>query len=448
LEESVYRPVDWKELGQLTINWWQVMKEGGKAAADIASAFLPAGALFKQAWKVLGSDEKADTEIAGAAKAFERQVKDYHRDQLIHMEQFEKTFADALKNALGKDGRLIVFVDDLDRCLPEKAIEVLEAIKLFLEVPGTVFVLGMDKEVVERGVEVRYGNLFQALEGDKVRLGLPIRGDAYLQKMIQIPFHLPPMRANDLQSYIEKLEMGLPGRLQLHSTTRGVLANGLFPNPRQVKRVINIFRLLRGLVKEREMRPLEEGGLEPGKISWPLLAKTIMIQTQWPILYRDWSQYPTLVQTLEKAYRRHPITDEEIILGETDEEARPRSAQLEMDLVDSDTPKSYKGGLIEPYILDRQRYALLEKMLTYPKDVDKGKTRYRSSFIGLSAEDLSLYVYLVSVADPGTPRTTREDQPEPTPMEKALREAMEVEALRRENEALQGTALPREGENT
>jgi hypothetical protein len=417
LEESVYRPVDWKELGQLTLNWWQVMKEGGKAAADIFSAFLPAAALFKQAWKVLGSDEKADTEIAGVAKAFKRQVKDYHRDQLIHMEQFEKTFADALKKALGKDGRLIIFVDDLDRCLPEKAIEVLEAIKLFLEVPGTVFVLGMDKEVVERGVEVRYGNLFQALEGDKVRLDLPIRGDAYLQKMIQIPFHLPPMRVNDLESYIEKLEEGLPDRLKLHTSTRAVLAHGLFPNPRQVKRVMNIVRLLKGLVEEREKRPVEEGGLEPGKLSWPLLAKTIMIQTQWPELYRYWKEYPTLIQILEQFYRSYPMSDKEIITGEPEKRRQPKSAQFEMDLGDLGTSKSGKRGLIGTYLTDRQRYALLEKMLTYPDDAEEEKSRYRTSFIGLSKVELSVYVYLVSVADPGTPRTSGGDQQEAPALE-------------------------------
>ena len=62
------------------------------------------------------------------------------------MEQFETTFKEAIEAmSPDKSGRLIVFVDDLDRCLPEKAIEVLEAIKLFLEVPGVVFVLGMDQ---------------------------------------------------------------------------------------------------------------------------------------------------------------------------------------------------------------------------------------------------------------------------------------------------------------
>ena len=70
-----------------------------------------------------------------------------------YVEDFEKTFAEAIPLLEDKEARLIVFVDDLDRCLPEKAVEVLEAIKLFLEVKGVVFVLGMDQEIVRRGIE-------------------------------------------------------------------------------------------------------------------------------------------------------------------------------------------------------------------------------------------------------------------------------------------------------
>ena len=58
-----------------------------------------------------------------------------------------------------KENRLVVFIDDLDRCMPEKAIEVLEAIKLFLDVQGCIFVLGLDQEVIARGIELKYREL-------------------------------------------------------------------------------------------------------------------------------------------------------------------------------------------------------------------------------------------------------------------------------------------------
>src|SRR5207237_7432508 len=52
--------------------------------------------------------------------------------------------------------RFVVLVDDLDRCLPEKAIQVLESVKLFLNASGFSFVLAVDDEVVERGIAHRY----------------------------------------------------------------------------------------------------------------------------------------------------------------------------------------------------------------------------------------------------------------------------------------------------
>ncbi len=50
----------------------------------------------------------------------------------------------------------LFLVDDIDRCLPDKAVEMLEAIKLFLDIPGCAFVLALDDEVVERGIAHRY----------------------------------------------------------------------------------------------------------------------------------------------------------------------------------------------------------------------------------------------------------------------------------------------------
>lgn len=81
----------------------------------------------------------------------------------------------------------VFLVDDLDRCLPDKAVEVLEAIKLFLEVEGCAFVLALDEEVVERGIAHRYKDY--ALQGKE---GLtPITGAEYLEKLVHLPIRLP-----------------------------------------------------------------------------------------------------------------------------------------------------------------------------------------------------------------------------------------------------------------
>ena len=81
----------------------------------------------------------------------------------------------------------MVFVDDLDRCLPEKAVELLEAIKLFLDLEGYLFILGVNRLVVEEGIRRHY-----AYPGNKADDGgqggkAGTLAEEYLEKMIQMP---------------------------------------------------------------------------------------------------------------------------------------------------------------------------------------------------------------------------------------------------------------------
>src|SRR5262249_38411648 len=101
-------------------------------------------------------------------------------------------------NAIGDDvPKVVVFIDDLDRCMPAKAVRLLESIKLVLTQPGFIYVLGLDKPVVERFIEVEYrkalGN-YEAL----------VRGVKYLDKLVQLPLHLPD-HATRFEEYIGKL---------------------------------------------------------------------------------------------------------------------------------------------------------------------------------------------------------------------------------------------------
>jgi formylglycine-generating enzyme required for sulfatase activity len=428
LEENVYRPVDWQELGRLTVDWWQLLRQGGMAAAEVAATFLPGAIALKKVVKLLGGDKTVDDELEKAIGAFRREVKAQHREQLAHIEQFEHTFANVLK--LADLDRLIIFVDDLDRCLPEKSIEVLEAIKLFLEVKGTLFVLGMDKKVVELGIQAHYREWFRLYEQPSERVELPLSGDSYLQKMIQIPFYLPPLDLRNVENYILSLELKISPDARANEMTRAVFARGVYPNPRQVKRALNVFRLLRGLVIAREARPVEEGGLAPGKIAWPLLVKTILIQHQWPELYQDWRQYPTLIVSLEQAYERLPESEERVIFGEDEMEeirmAKEGIPTAAREIQRSYSREVYRGGLLERYFAKRSDYVLLEHSLTYPSAEETGEGRERARFTGMERSEIEAYLLLVSVASPTTPP----EELTPRPSEELLSELISGDPAR------------------
>jgi formylglycine-generating enzyme required for sulfatase activity len=127
-----------------------------------------------------------------------------------------------------KQGVLVVFIDDLDRCLPDKTVQVLEAVKLFLDRPGCIFVLGADTEVVGQAVEKYYQN--PLVTGQKA--------SDYLDKIIQLRFELPPVVAEAMQGFLKSQPVGEELLAQWQT-----LIAAAEVNPRRVKAVLNDIEL-------------------------------------------------------------------------------------------------------------------------------------------------------------------------------------------------------------
>jgi len=89
-----------------------------------------------------------------------------------------RALSQAFNEFLGKgsERRIVVFVDDLDRCLPQGALEVLESMKLFFDLEGFVFVVGLDQAVVERSIDLKY-------KGETSDGAYQIRGADYIKKL-------------------------------------------------------------------------------------------------------------------------------------------------------------------------------------------------------------------------------------------------------------------------
>ncbi|MDE1206014.1 KAP family P-loop NTPase fold protein [Tenacibaculum larymnensis] len=111
--------------------------------------------------------------------------------------EFRKDFSDLLDATNYK--RLVVIIDDLDRCKPDRIIENLEAIKLFVNVPKTAFVIGADPRIVRHAIEYKYGNT-NSIQGDNSRII-----DDYLEKLIQLPYSLPKLSEPEVDTYISML---------------------------------------------------------------------------------------------------------------------------------------------------------------------------------------------------------------------------------------------------
>lgn len=115
-----------------------------------------------------------------------------------HTSLFVTKFRTLLESIVedAKFDSIIVYIDDLDRCSGEKMIECIEAIKLFLNVKNTAFVLGADERMVERAIKEHYPEI----EQDKRQIYSPFSD--YLEKLIQIPYRLPRLSLNEQYTYI------------------------------------------------------------------------------------------------------------------------------------------------------------------------------------------------------------------------------------------------------
>lgn len=107
------------------------------------------------------------------------------------IQNFRKDFEALLKES--SITRLVIIIDDLDRCAPDTIIPTLEAIKLFLFVPNTAFIIGADEELVRYAVRRR----FPELPGDRREVGRD-----YLEKLIQFPIRIPALGRAEVESYM------------------------------------------------------------------------------------------------------------------------------------------------------------------------------------------------------------------------------------------------------
>lgn len=171
------------------VNWMKVAKTGLAAGAGFLTA-SPVPLLATLA-------TKAQSTEGGDNGTWLRDVAESAEDVKCFRQDFERLIK---KTGLKS---LIILVDDLDRCTPERVIENLEAIKLFLNVKGVAFVIAADRRIVENAIKVRY---IQALGPtamtDEERASLVTD---YLEKLVQVPYTLPKLAPHEVRSYLSLL---------------------------------------------------------------------------------------------------------------------------------------------------------------------------------------------------------------------------------------------------
>lgn len=139
--------------------------------------------------------------------------------------------------------RVVVFIDDLDRLMPEKAVELLEVLKLFMDVDNCVFVLAVDYGVVVKGLEKKFGE----------KIG-HMKGKSFFDKIIQLPFTVP-MAQYKVDKYVKVFleRMKITFTEADVSTYCDLINSSIGFNPRSVKRLFNSYLLLNKVANKKNI---------------------------------------------------------------------------------------------------------------------------------------------------------------------------------------------------
>ncbi|MCR5084085.1 MAG: hypothetical protein K6A65_01115 [Succinivibrionaceae bacterium] len=154
-----------------------------------------------------------------------------------------------------KKDRVVVFIDDLDRLVPSKAMELLEVLKIFFDCKKCVFVLAIDYDVVIRGAAEKYG--FNLRDHSPQGLKDAEKGKAFFDKIIQVPFKVPVVEY-DIRSYLREglRRINITPSDEDMPTYQSLCALSMGTNPRGLKRLLNAFLLL------TKMKVIPDNGLE------------------------------------------------------------------------------------------------------------------------------------------------------------------------------------------
>lgn len=247
-----------------------------------------------------------------------------------HIEAFREEFQKLL---IGLDKTLVVFVDNLDRCLPEQTIHTLEALRLFLFMEQSAFVVAADEDMVRHSVSLHFDGANERHITD------------YLDKLIQIPVRVPRLGVTEIRAYLfmlfaeasnnksvkEKLgelrvaleknlraswkeppitvdeaatlvggDANLRMSFDIAERMSALLANSTFVegNPRIVKRLLNVVRLRASIAARRGM-PVDEAMVAKFAL-FERCADPIAVRKLYALINEAAQGKPALIVTLEQ----------------------------------------------------------------------------------------------------------------------------------------------------
>lgn len=174
----------------------KILMKGGSVALDIlltgglgSITYLTIDAITNALKDKLSNATSDDIKevLKGVLTENKNQSTSNRNDIKIFQEEFKKVLDES------KIEHLVIFVDELDRCTPDTVLDIFAAMRLFLFVEKTSFIIGADSRLIDYAIKTRYQNI----PGNDLDIS-----KEYLEKLVQYPVTIPKLDELELERYL------------------------------------------------------------------------------------------------------------------------------------------------------------------------------------------------------------------------------------------------------
>ena len=245
----------------------------------LLAGWLRVGSLVDQAWNAMSADARTRNQVNDV-------VTKAMKDWFAHVGE------------AGPDRLIVVFIDDLDRCAPRQVLRIFEGLKLYLDAPGFVFVIGYDEGVITEAV------------ASEKRYTQRSTGRDYVEKIVQIVFRIPQPTDPEIDALLTHVLAESETSELFDDAGRKLVIDRNGRNPRRMKRFINRFIL------DYRLDPASQD-LDP-----ELLIKLLILETYFPDFVRlftsateknpvqEFLEYAETRELLRRGTADSPVVDE------------------------------------------------------------------------------------------------------------------------------------------
>lgn len=194
--------------------------------------------------------------------------------------RFNEIYEKMVNKIVAQNKKLVVVIDNLDRCDDYVAVALLGIIQTFMAKPNCINILACDDEAIVNHLHRVHGDRYTEREGNE-----------FLSKFFQVTIRIPPFIGENLEEYTQELmdKRSIP----LDPFVRQILISGAVENPRKINQFLNNVMALYRLAEMKE----NDGKLSNGVITkhTDFLTKIIILRHEWPLFYKVLEKQPTLL---------------------------------------------------------------------------------------------------------------------------------------------------------